>query len=384
MRVIDDWKAKFPKTLNFLTNDLPTYAAQGDAVWKAFVDISGLTDAEAKQAITFGEAAPLLWFLPLGLSSGGYFNSSVPGRISLSADIAQAFEGKATDARAQQFLRLVTLHELCHWAWCRRQAPETGDAGDKFEDAAAVHPDYSWIRDTSPAPAVTAIASSASSSATPAGSTSSSATPSLAATSGGMARTASGAPVPATGLVNPTSDVIKARVKDLKDALANGSPIRPSPDVFDGIDVAQGMPRGIRNNNLGNIRIGASWAGLQTPQLMKVFQQQETSFCVFCEPEWGIRAMARLLRKYQNTYNLQTPLDIIGRWAPASDNNDVNSYARVLANALGISVAAEMNLNLDATMVTTIKAMARHENGQMPPYAELQYWAGVSLERENL
>ena len=43
--------------------------------------------------------------------------------------------------------------------------------------------------------------------------------------------------------------------------------------------------RGIRNNNPGNIRIGAPWQGLMARGDMTAIQRSEREFCVFETPE---------------------------------------------------------------------------------------------------
>lgn len=68
-------------------------------------------------------------------------------------------------------------------------------------------------------------------------------------------------------------------------------------------------PRGIRNNNPGNIRWGSDWKGLK-----KDGKQQDPSFCIFKTPEYGIRALAKLLRNYKQLYGLNTPRKIISRY----------------------------------------------------------------------
>ena len=55
--------------------------------------------------------------------------------------------------------------------------------------------------------------------------------------------------------------------------------------------------RGERNNNPGNIRHGSKWQGLSA-------QQTDPSFCQFVSPEYGIRAIYKLLQTYQKKYEL--------------------------------------------------------------------------------
>lgn len=118
----------------------------------------------------------------------------------------------------------------------------------------------------------------------------------------------------------------------------------------------QKVPRGIRNNNPGNIRHGDSWVGLAP-------QQSDGSFCVFLSPEYGIRAMAKLLRTYQKRYNLNTVAALIRRWAPPVENNTA-AYVRIVAKALG--VGEEEWIDVTEKLPLLIPAIIKHENGYNP------------------
>jgi len=329
MRVIKDWKTKFAKTCNFLDADLPALASKEKKIWDAFCSTAELTTQQATEAVTFNTSSPLLWFMPLGLDFGGVFNEQLPTRISLSGDIARRFEVDENNPIAQQYVRITVLHEMCHWSWFQKGKEDPDAAGEKFELVAGVKPDSSWLKAAPPKPAVDVLAPS-------------------------------------------------ARAKALRDALTAGIVVPPVLELFDGSDVASGMPRGIRNNNPGNIRPGENWLGLAETSRMAEFQKSETGFCVFVEPEWGLRAMAILLRNYQRLHNLKTPLEIIGRWAPASDNNNVASYASVLAKALGINASDPVDLTQNSTLITAMKALALHENGELP-YDHKQFEAALQL-----
>lgn len=133
-------------------------------------------------------------------------------------------------------------------------------------------------------------------------------------------------------------------------------------------------PRGIRNNNPGNIERGnIQWQG------MAADQTADDRFIVFDYPQDGIRAMARVLRNYQRQYNLRTLNDIIGRWAPAVEN-DVNSYAHHVAGEANISPDADINLEDDGTLQDVMTAMIRHENGEQP-YDDNTIAEGIAAER---
>ena len=119
-------------------------------------------------------------------------------------------------------------------------------------------------------------------------------------------------------------------------------------------------PRGIRNNNPGNIRWGADWQGLK-----KDGKSQDPSFCVFTSPEYGIKALAKLLRNYPRLYGLNTSRKIIGRYAPPNENQ-TQAYIQSVAQQLGVQPDTPVDLNEETTMVVFIKSIIRHENGIQP------------------
>ena len=72
--------------------------------------------------------------------------------------------------------------------------------------------------------------------------------------------------------------------------------------------------RGIRNNNPGNIRRSKDkWQGAAK-------EQPDKNFVTFTSPVWGIRAIARILIRYQDNYGCDTVAKHIARWAPPSEN----------------------------------------------------------------
>lgn len=116
--------------------------------------------------------------------------------------------------------------------------------------------------------------------------------------------------------------------------------------------------RGIRNNNPGNIRHGDKWQGLAE-------NQTDSSFCMFTSPEYGIRALAKVLLNYQNKYGLDTVRQIINRYAPENEN-DTGAYIDSVAGQLGILPDDKINLADKVTLLILIKAIIRHENGEQP------------------
>lgn len=125
------------------------------------------------------------------------------------------------------------------------------------------------------------------------------------------------------------------------------------------------MARGIRNNNAGNIRWGCSWQGLK-----KDGKSIDKEFCVFESPEYGIRAMARILKNYSEIYKINTVGGIIHRWAPPSENDTV-SYIKHVAKSLKVDADEVINVKNDTVMLKLVKAIILHENGKQPYSDEL-------------
>lgn len=130
--------------------------------------------------------------------------------------------------------------------------------------------------------------------------------------------------------------------------------------------------RGIRNNNPGNIRKGEKWQGLAE-------NQTDSSFLIFKSPEWGIRALCRILRNYQKKYGLRDIRSIINRYAPPAEN-DTNSYIYSVCLALGIKDYTPVNLSDNNVMLKLLKAIIRHENGEQP-YSDEILLKGIELEK---
>lgn len=123
------------------------------------------------------------------------------------------------------------------------------------------------------------------------------------------------------------------------------------------------MPRGIRNNNPGNIRWGENWKGLAPDGKSK-----DKSFCVFEEPKWGIRALCKVLITYNRRYGLDTVQEIISRFAPTSEN-DTKAYMNHVAKLLGVRPDERIAVCNERVMYTLITSIIQHENG-VQPYSE--------------
>jgi len=112
--------------------------------------------------------------------------------------------------------------------------------------------------------------------------------------------------------------------------------------------------RGLRNNNPGNIRkSGDAWQGLSA-------EQPDSAFFTFESPEYGIRALVKLLKNY-NAKGLNTISKIINRWAPPSENN-TKAYINAVVKYTGVSADTPIAYNNP----DLVKAIIKHENGTQP------------------
>lgn len=117
------------------------------------------------------------------------------------------------------------------------------------------------------------------------------------------------------------------------------------------------QPRGLRNNNPGNIEFRAEnpWRG-QTGS--------DGRFARFATPEAGIRALAiDVGTKYGR--GLNTVEKIIGAYAPPGEN-DTAAYVRAVASALGVSATARIDVDDPRVRAALVSGIISHENGMQP------------------
>lgn len=116
------------------------------------------------------------------------------------------------------------------------------------------------------------------------------------------------------------------------------------------------VPRGIRNNNPLNIRIGNTWLGERANPTDDAFEE-------FVSMQYGIRAAFVILRRYIRRYHKNTVPAIISTWAPASENN-TQRYIDTVCKLANLSPEQEIDFADAATMVRLVDAMAFVECGQ--------------------
>lgn len=117
------------------------------------------------------------------------------------------------------------------------------------------------------------------------------------------------------------------------------------------------LPRGIRNNNPGNIEWGDPWQGL-----VPVNERTDSRFCQFVSPAYGIRALARTLITYQDKHNIRTVEAAINRWAPPVEN-DTGAYVRAVQKAVDGDM---VDMHDYRYLRPLVEAIIKHENGVGP------------------
>lgn len=142
-------------------------------------------------------------------------------------------------------------------------------------------------------------------------------------------------------------------------------------------------PRGVRNNNPGNIDFNPrnKWDG----QVGMETGVSNPRFAKFSAPEYGIRAICKLIRNYRGkpgtpnvgAEGIDTVQEIINRWAP-SNENDTKAYANAVAKKLGVTPQTSIDVTDPKVMFPLVSAIIVHENGYQP-YTDEVIERGVAL-----
>ncbi|PYB92757.1 structural protein P5 [Pseudomonas sp. MB-090624] len=127
-------------------------------------------------------------------------------------------------------------------------------------------------------------------------------------------------------------------------------------------------PRGVRNNNPGNIDFNPrnDWQG-------QIGKEPGGRFAIFDTPENGIRALGKLLINYRGKdgmpgvggKGIDTVLETINRWAP-SNENDTQAYAAAVAKRIGVRTTDTIDIRNPATLKWMVVSIIIHENGGNP------------------
>jgi hypothetical protein len=116
-------------------------------------------------------------------------------------------------------------------------------------------------------------------------------------------------------------------------------------------------PRGLRNNNPGNVRAakGMKW--------MHQTGEDEAGFCTFDDPVWGIRVIAMIWQNYQYYHGFTCLRQYVSRWAPPSENK-TDAYLAYMATELGVD--SDGPFDPCNKPVKGLTALITFENGTCP------------------
>lgn len=127
--------------------------------------------------------------------------------------------------------------------------------------------------------------------------------------------------------------------------------------------MAQPLPRGIRNNNPLNIRLGDNWQGLRQ-------EQTDKAFCQFVSMEYGLRAAFIILFNYLKK-KVDTPDKIIKRWAPPTENK-TESYIEFVCTRGTLDRHARILKTDKQKLCRLVWAMAQYECGSIVSFGLIE------------
>ena len=90
---------------------------------------------------------------------------------------------------------------------------------------------------------------------------------------------------------------------------------------------------------------------------------------MFESPEYGIRALCKLLMTYKKKYNADTIREVIERYAPRSENK-TDAYIKNVSLWSGLDPDDEFNAYEPGVLQKLVPAIIRQEVGYQPYSAE--------------
>jgi hypothetical protein len=130
----------------------------------------------------------------------------------------------------------------------------------------------------------------------------------------------------------------------------------------DAIETLLNGPRGIRNNNPGNIdwieNPSKRWRGM----VRKETPEEGGRFAVFDTPANGVRAIAQELLLDERR-GVRTIAGLVSAWAPSSENN-TSAYVRAVSRAVGVE--PDDSIDVRSYLPRLVAAIIHHENGVQP------------------
>lgn len=115
------------------------------------------------------------------------------------------------------------------------------------------------------------------------------------------------------------------------------------------------LPRGLRNNNPGNlVRSNNAWLGK-----IPYNQSLDSRFEQFIELRYGIRALMRDIYSDYTKKNKKTVVELINEFAPDFENNTA-AYINTVVKIIGSNLIGELTHD---KMIAICKAIIYVENG---------------------
>lgn len=120
-------------------------------------------------------------------------------------------------------------------------------------------------------------------------------------------------------------------------------------------------PRGIRNNNPGNLNFVHQTGAILEP---KPLNGTAPRFAKFATANDGLSALADQLLRY-NKRGIDTVTGVISMWAPPTENN-TKAYIKSVAKSIGVNPDDHLGKFSAGTLSGLMHAIIRFENGQDP------------------
>ncbi len=130
-------------------------------------------------------------------------------------------------------------------------------------------------------------------------------------------------------------------------------------------------PRGIRNNNPGNLcKNHIHWNGL-------AHLQDDPDFIIFTDPLSGLIALMTTIVQYGDLNNLNTIEELALRWAPL-DNKEADSYIKMITDHMMIPPNQPVHLKNHSVLIKFTQAIILQENGSPIEHMD-NYWYSDEL-----
>lgn len=135
------------------------------------------------------------------------------------------------------------------------------------------------------------------------------------------------------------------------------------------------LPRGIRNNNPGNIRLSKiKWLGQKQEAL------SDNVFVEFTSALYGLRALMVLLLNYYSKYGLDSVEAIINRYAPPCENA-TDAYIYYVSKMLNVKRRDKIDMKDISTLILITKAIVGYEQGKSF-YEEYEFWYSDKIYKD--